>query len=82
LFEKNIKSYPKKRTEIPISPLKHPQGIDSAVSEIANILAEIKSSLLSEQLANMRKTLSSLYNTKLMSIKAEYEVGQDNSLVC
>lgn len=34
----------------------------------------LKGTLLKEQLTNMRKTLASVYNTKLMSIKAEYEV--------
>jgi len=38
------------------------------------ILHNLQNSLIKEQIVNMRKTLSSVHSTKLMSIKAEYEV--------
>jgi len=43
---------------------------------LEKLIHNLKTSLISEQLTNMQKSLSSLYNTKLMTIKAEYEVGE------
>ncbi|CAI2383717.1 unnamed protein product [Moneuplotes crassus] len=57
--------------------------LQNTEANLEKILHNLQSSLVKEQIVNMRKTLSSVHSTKLMSIKSEYEVLKlqlDNSL--